>query len=81
VESVLFLDYIEKDQIPNLKALTHDINLPNLELLTEKDYLLGMCDFTGELMRLCIGSAPDLERMIQIRNTLRILRERMSFFC
>ena len=73
LECVSFLEFLEngtlltkeKAEADLLKsnAKVHQLFLPNSSkgipfIITDKDYLSGIADLTGELMRLCINTVP-----------------------
>ncbi|PRP85526.1 translin-associated protein X-like isoform 2 [Planoprotostelium fungivorum] len=60
LEAVLFKEYLQTKTLLTLEKAQSDIKESDAEgrefIITHMDYLLGIADFTGELMRLCINS-------------------------
>lgn len=83
-ESVLFLEYVEngrvltKDEFDQLFIVkTEDEEAACLLIPSDEDYLLGVADMTGELMKLSINfvARGEQERAFLILNTLRAIQE------
>ncbi|TPX45629.1 hypothetical protein SeMB42_g01688 [Synchytrium endobioticum] len=78
IEAVSFLVYLEREQLvtkDEINAELMDDQGPYIQITTE-DYLLGLADLTGELMRLGINSLINgsPSRSLQVCHFLRQLR-------
>jgi len=62
LECVSFLEFLENDKLLTKEKAEADLLKSNSKgipfILTDKDYLGGIADLTGELMRLCINTVP-----------------------
>uniref|UniRef100_A0A3Q2DNQ8 Translin-associated factor X n=1 Tax=Cyprinodon variegatus TaxID=28743 RepID=A0A3Q2DNQ8_CYPVA len=93
VEAVSFLHYIRHRSLISLEEINARLvfmrteNAPPLGAhvltfqVTPADYLLGVADLTGELMRLCIGSVGngDIDTPFQLSQFLRQIHDGFSY--
>lgn len=87
VEAVTFFNYLKNSSLISFEELSSDLtfkdeeNSVNLEI-NPFDYILGVADLTGELMRLCINSAAngDCETPFKVCNFLRNIHEAFLSF-
>lgn len=87
IEAVLFLGYCEKDALVAREAIEESLRsacrangVAFAMRVPAEDYLLGVADLTGELMRLAIGCAAngDLETALRVRKFLQQLFPRFE---
>jgi len=84
IEAVSFLEYIETGTLLTLEKAESDINDSNSKkahfMLTVQDYLLGIADLTGELMRACVN-AISLGEFEYCDKTSAFVRSIYNAFC
>lgn len=66
VEAKLFFEYNENKKIPTIKNLSKIIEIPY------ETYLSGMCDFTGELSKMCVllATKNKIKKVIEIKELI-----------
>uniref|UniRef100_A0A3B5LEP7 Translin-associated factor X n=1 Tax=Xiphophorus couchianus TaxID=32473 RepID=A0A3B5LEP7_9TELE len=87
VEAVTFLHYIRHRSLISLEEINDSAEAPPSSApvltfqVTPADYLLGVADLTGELMRLCIGSVGngDIDTPFQLSQFLRQIHDGFSY--
>lgn len=84
IEAVSLLHYIETKGVISFQNVTSEyFDLENYqEFVTELDYMLGIGDLTGEMMRLGINSIGngDYETVTHLRSTMQEIYSNFSLF-
>ncbi|KAJ3284257.1 hypothetical protein HK104_010026, partial [Borealophlyctis nickersoniae] len=80
IEAASFLVYIERGELVTKQELEQNLvdDSGNQILpITDEDYLLGLADLTGELMRYCINivGRGEHEKAAEVRNFLRTMKD------
>ncbi|KAA8584005.1 hypothetical protein FQN60_015213 [Etheostoma spectabile] len=85
VEAVSFLHYIRHRNLISLEEINASLVFMRTEKVepkvTPSDYLLGVADLTGELMRMCISSVGngDIDTPFQLSQFLRQIHDGFSY--